>query len=70
MEKNNSTVIFNCRSCLVNNYLEKGFIIIANNSNKLSILLNDVKLIIHAIDKRETYFVMKKTQQFTQYQIP
>ena len=44
----------------MNNYLEKGFIIIANNSNKLSILTNDMKLTIHAIYKLETYFVMKR----------
>ena len=60
MEKPNSTVIFNCRSCLVDNYLEKGLFIIANNSNQLSSLPNDVKLIIHVIDQLETDFVMEK----------
>ena len=60
MEKSNSTVILNCRSCLVNNYLEKSFLIIANNSKHLSIFPNDVKLRIHAIYQIETYFVMAK----------
>ena len=65
-KKPNSTVILNCRYCLVNNYLEKGFFIIANNSKQLIILPNDAKLIICATNQLETYFVVKKTQEFTQ----
>ena len=40
MEKPNSTVILNCRSCMVNFYLAKCFVIMKHNSNKLSSLLN------------------------------
>ena len=60
MEKPNSTVILNCQSRLVNNYLEKGIIIIEKNSKQLISLLNDVKLIINEIDKLEIYLVMAK----------
>ena len=59
-EKLNSTVILNLRPCLVNNYLAKGFFIIENNSRQLSILPNDVKLRIHAIEQPETDFVLEK----------
>ena len=45
MNKPNSTIILVCRSSLVNYYLEKGFVIIEHNPNKLSSVLNDVKLI-------------------------
>ena len=44
----------------MNNYIAKGLFIIENNSKQLNILLNDVKLITHAIDKLEIDFVMKK----------
>ena len=64
IERKNSTVILNFRSCLVNNHLEKWFFLIENNSKQLIILSNDVELIIHANDQLETYFVMKKTQKF------
>ena len=60
MEKLDSTVILNCRYHLVNKYLEKGFFIIEKNSNQLSILLNDLKLRINAIEKLEIYFVIAK----------
>ena len=63
MKKPNATVILNCRYCLVNDYLEKGFFIIENNSNQLSILPNDVKLRIYTIDKLETDFVMAKNTE-------
>ena len=59
-KKPNSTVILNWRSLMVNNHLEKRFFIIEKYSNKLSILPNDVKLIIHVIDNLENYFVMAK----------
>ena len=60
MEKPNSHVILNCRSRLVNRYLAKGLFIIENKSNQSSIIPDDVKLIIHAIEQLETYFVMAK----------
>ena len=59
-EKPNSIVILNCRSRLVNKYLAKWLFIIEKESQKLSILLNEVKLTIHAIDQLETYFVVAK----------
>ena len=64
-EKPNSTVILNFQYLLVNNYLEKGFFTIVNNSKKLSSIMNDVKLRIHAIDKLETCFVMAKNTAFS-----
>ena len=63
MERPNSTFILNFRYRLVNNYLEKGFFIIAKNSNQLSSLLNDVKLIIHEIDKLKTDILMAKNTE-------
>ena len=60
MEKPNSTVILNFQSCLVNYYLEKGFVFIKHNYKQLISLPNDVKLRINAIDKLETDFVMEK----------
>ena len=50
MEKLNSNIILNLWSRLVNYYLAKAFFISENNSKQLSILTNDVKLIIHAIE--------------------
>ena len=44
----------------MNKYLEKGFLIIEKDSKQLSILPNDVKLIIHVIDQIETDFIMAK----------
>ena len=44
----------------MNKYLAKGFFIIGNESKQLSILPNDVRLRIHAIEKLKTDFVMKK----------
>ena len=60
MEKPDSTVILNCQSRLVNNYLAKVFFIIENNSKQLSIHLNDVKLRIHVIEQLETDLVKVK----------
>ena len=62
MKKPNSTVILNFRSRLVNNYLAKGFCMIENYSKQNSMLPNDVKLIIHLIDKMDTDFVMTKNK--------
>ena len=58
MEKPNATIILTFRYHLVNNHLAKGFFTIENNSNQLSVLTNDAKLRIHAIDKLETDFVI------------
>ena len=61
-KKPNSTVILNSWSCLVNNYLEKGFYIIEKDSNQLSFLPNDVKLRINLIDQMDTDFFMSKNK--------
>ena len=45
---------------MVNKYLVNMFFIIENNSKQVIILLNDMKLIIHAIEKLEINSVMKK----------
>ena len=58
MEKPNATVILTFRYHLVNNHLAKGFFTIEKNYNQLSVLTNDAKLRIHAIDKLETDFVI------------
>ena len=44
----------------MNCYLAKALFISENNSKQLSILPNDVKLIIHTIEQLETDFVMAK----------
>ena len=44
----------------MNNYLAKGFFIIERISNKLNILPNDMKLIIHEIIELETGFIILK----------
>ena len=49
MEKSNSTVVLNCRSNLINNYLSKRLFIIEQDSNKLSLILNDVILRINVV---------------------
>ena len=65
MQKLNSTVILNFRSCLVNKYLEKGFFIIASKYKQISSIPNDVKLIVHAINQLETYSVMAKNAEIS-----
>ena len=64
MKKPNSTVILNCRSRLVNNYLSKGLYIIEKDSKQLSMLPNNMKLKINLIDQMDTYFSWQKTKQF------
>ena len=56
MKKPNSTVILNCQYRLVNYYLSEGFIIIRHSSKQLGSVLNDVKLIIHAVNKQRNKF--------------
>ena len=59
MKKPNSTVILNCLSHLINNYLAKGFYIIEKVSKQKYMLPNDVKLIINLINQMDTYFPME-----------
>ena len=60
MKKPNSTVILNCQSRLINNYLEKGFYIIERDPKQKSMLSNDVILRINIINQMDTVFVLKK----------
>ena len=46
----------------MNNYLAKGLFIIEHKYKQLISLLNDTKLRIHKIDKKETDFLWQKTQ--------
>ena len=46
----------------MNKYLEKGFFMIENDSKQSIMIQNNMKLIIHAIEKLETDFVMKKNK--------
>ena len=62
MKKPNSTVILNCQSSPINNYLAKGFFIIEMDSKQLSFLPNDLKLIINLINKMYTDFFMAKNK--------
>ena len=63
MKKPDSNIILNCRSCLVNYYLEKKIVNIEHNSKQLSSAPNDVKLIIYVIDKQKTDYVMVCTTE-------
>ena len=47
---------------MVDNYLSKVFYIIENYSKQLSMLSNDMKLIINVIDQLDTYFFMAKNR--------
>ena len=62
MEKPDLTVILNCRSRLINNYLSKILCIIEKDLKQLSMLTNYLKLIINIIDLMDTYFVMAKNK--------
>ena len=46
----------------VKKYLSKGFSIIEQGSNQLSLIPNDVKLIINMINQLDTYFFYGKKQ--------
>ena len=63
-----STVILNCRSCLVNFYLAKCFVIIKQNFKQLSSVPNDVKLKTHVIGKQKNRFLWRAPQPFPQQQ--
>ena len=60
MKKTNSNLILNSQSLLINNYLPKGLSIIEKNKNQLSLIPNDVKLIVNLIDQLEIYYFMVK----------
>ena len=62
MKKSNSTVILNCRSRLIKNYLSKYFFIIEQGSKQLSLIPNDVSLIINLDDQLKTDYVMVKNE--------
>ena len=62
MLKSNSTVILNCRSHLINNYLSKGFFIIDRGSTQLNLIPNDVILRINLVDQLQTDYVMVKNE--------
>ena len=51
-------VILLCRNRFVEYYLEKGFVILAHNPKNLSIVPNEVKQIMHAIDMHDSEYVM------------
>ena len=60
MLKSDSTVILNCQSLLINNYLSKGFSIINRGSKQLKSIPNDVTSIIVLVDQLNTDYVMVK----------
>ena len=55
-------MILNCQSCLVSNYLIKGLSVIEDNTNQLSLIPNNVKLITYLIDQLKTDYVMVKSE--------
>ena len=59
MKKPNSTLILNCQTRMINNYLSKGFSVI-KQKKQLSLLPNDVRLRINMINPLDTdYFMVK-----------
>ena len=64
MKKPNSTVILNYRSRLIKNYLAKVLYMIEKCSKQLSLISNDVKLIIKISNQMDTYFSWQKKKQF------
>ena len=62
MKKPNLTVILKCQTRLINNYLSKGFYIIEQNKDQLSLIPNDVKLIIILIGKLDTDYAIVKNK--------
>ena len=63
--KPNSNVILNWRYNLINNYLSKGFSIIEQKKNQLSLIPNDVKLGINLINQLDTDYVMVKNKEIS-----
>ena len=62
MKKLNSTVILNCRSLLINNYLSNWFFIIEQGSKQLSFIPNDVSRRINMVDQLKKYYIMVKNE--------
>ena len=61
-KKPNSTVILNCLTRPINNYLAKGFYIIEKSTDQSSLLPNDVRLRINLNNQLDTYYVMAKNK--------
>ena len=68
MNKSNPTVILNFQTCLINNYLSKGFSIIEQNTKKLILLPNAVKLRINLTDKLDIDYAMVKNKAISAVQ--
>ena len=64
-KKTKSTVILVCKSCFVNYYLEKSFVIIEHSSKQLSSVKNDVNFRIHDINKKDYIMLWRATHKFT-----
>ena len=60
----NSTVILLCHTWFVEYYLAEGLFIIEQKSEKLSIVPNELKQIIHALDMHDSEYVMDFIQKF------
>ena len=54
----NSTLILLCPSRLLEYYLSKGFLILEQNPNNLSIIANNEKQRIHTMDMHDSDYVM------------
>ena len=63
MKKQNSTMILNFRTHLINNDLSKGLYIIERGTKQLIFLPNDVRLIINLNNQLDTDSVMVKKNQ-------
>ena len=64
IKKPNPTVLLNFWTCLINNYLSKGFFIIEQNKNQVSFLPNAMKLRMNLIDQLAIDHVMVKKAMF------
>ena len=62
MLKYNSTVILNCQSRLINNYLLKVFFIIDQGSKNLNLIPNDVILRLNLVDQLKAGYFMVKNE--------
>ena len=63
-KNNNSIFILVCRSCLVNYYFAKRFVILEHNSKKLISVPNDLKLTIHATNIQKRDMLWQDTPKF------
>ena len=64
MRKKNSTVLLNCQTHLINNYLAKILSIIEKGTKQLSLLSIDFRLIINMNNQLDTDFITKKQSNF------